>query len=276
MQRDLQLYVKHELDEHLRHEFPAWENDQLVLHALEPLVISKYEVQFPNRTMLRTLVARGVDLNRTLRPFNVWDHVIRQICKQWEYSWTETKIHQLEKVTALLEVGAEPNWSPGPDRLRWVEFIFLQQMNWGSHCELKRALTKTILAICERGIDPYWEFKGQSLWFRFLESIYDEGYASTGNYLEKKECDLVVVRNFMSLGASLDHTIYHDFNKYEDGHLVGLKSLTVIDILSRIFTTTELETLHPESSKATVPGARRRKKQKRRKERNKKCRTLDS
>ena len=281
VQRDLQLYVTHKLDEHLHHGLPAWENDELVLDALKPLAISKYEVQSPNRTMLRILVDRGVDLNRPLRPFNVWDHVIHLICRQWDYTRTETRIHQLEMSTtktmihqlemviALLEVGAEPNQSLGPDRLRWVQFILIPPENWRTNYALKKALTKTIIAFCERGIDPYWDFQGQSLWCHFMRSIYVEDYVSNSRDLDRKKCELEVVRKFMSLGARLDDTIYQDVKKYEDGLLVGLESLTATDILSRIFTTTELETIYPESSKAKMPGARRRKKKKRRKERNK-------
>lgn len=120
VQRDLQLYVTYKLDERLCHGPSAWEFDELVLDALLPSVTSKYGVQSPNRAMLRLLVAKGVDLNRTLGPRNVWDHMIGLICQQWTYSRNDTRVHHLHIVIALLEVGAEPNWSPGPDRLRWI------------------------------------------------------------------------------------------------------------------------------------------------------------
>ncbi len=214
VQRDLQMFVTHKLDERLRHGSPAWENDELVLDALEPLITSKYEVRFPNRGMLRILVDRGVDLNRPLRPFNAWDHVIGLICQQWDYSSFETKVHQLEMITALLEIGAEPNWSPGPDRLRWVQFILIPKENWRyPNYNFRQSLTKTILAFFERDIDPYWEFEGHSLWCHFIRSICDEDYASaplpgvtTGSVSE-------VIRKFMSLGAQLDDVIYRNVNR---------------------------------------------------------------
>lgn len=42
------------------------ENDELVLDALVPSISSKYGVPSLNRTMLRILVDRGVDLNKPL------------------------------------------------------------------------------------------------------------------------------------------------------------------------------------------------------------------
>ena len=270
VQRDLQLFVTHKLDERLRHGTPAWENDKLVLDALEPLVTSKYEVRFPNRKMLRILVDRGVDLNRPLRPFNVWDHVIGLICQQWNYSNFETKIHQLETITALLEIGAEPNRSSGPDCLRWVQFILIPKANWRYHdSKFRQALTRTILAFGERDIDPYWEFEGHSLWCHFMRSIYDEDHASARLNWGTKGSVSEVTRKFMSLGAQLEDVIYRDANKYEDGLPVGLESLTVTDILTRIFTKTELEGIYPESSKAKSLRALKRMKKKRRTERKK-------
>ncbi len=270
VQKDLQLFVTHKLDERLRHGTPAWENDKLVLDALEPLGTSKYKVRFPNRRMLRILVDRGVDLNRPLRPFNVSDHVIGLIWEKWDCLSVGAKIGQLEMINALLEFGAEPNWSPGPDRLRWVQFILIPKEKWRCRDDkFRQALTKTILAFCERDIDPYWEFEGHSLWCHFMRSIYDEDHASARLSWETKAAVSEVIRKLWSLGAQLNDVIYRDVNKYEDEILVGLESLTATDILTRIFTMAELEEVYPESSKAKSPGARKRMKKKRRKERKK-------
>lgn len=73
----------------------------------------------------------------------------------------DSQIHHLEIVTALLDQGAEPNWSPGPDRLRWVQFILLQSHNWRTNsADFEVTLIGTILTFCERRIDPYLEFEG--------------------------------------------------------------------------------------------------------------------
>ena len=72
--------------------------------------------------MVRLLVDKGVELNRSLGPRIVGDNIIGLVCQQWT-SGKEARICQLDIKTALLEIGAEPNWTPGPDRLRWVHFI---------------------------------------------------------------------------------------------------------------------------------------------------------
>ena len=83
VQRDLQLYVRYKLDERLY--LTAWENEMLVLDALQPSVPSKYGLQSPNRTMLRLLIDKGVDLKQPradldgiLAPSNIWDRIIKQ------------------------------------------------------------------------------------------------------------------------------------------------------------------------------------------------------
>lgn len=275
VQRDLQLYVKYKLEERLRHASFEWEHDELVLDALQPSVTSKYGVRSTNKTMLRILVDKGVDLNRSFGQRNVWDHIVSLVCQKWAYSTENTRVHQLENITALLEVGAEPNWSPGPDRLRWVQFILTPGTNWRSRSsEFKAALTKTIVAFCERGIDPYWEFEGYTLWIHLIRSIYDEGQILDALSLETKGFVLVVIRKFMDLGAQLDDMINHDVIKHEDGVPVRLESMAVTDVLTGIFTKTEVEELEhlqrragPESSKVKPSRAQRRKEKKRRKER---------
>lgn len=91
----------------------------------------------------------------------------------------------------------------------------------------------------------YWEFEGYTLWFHFMRSIYDEGQTSDPLSLETKKFVLVIIRKFVGLGAQLDDMLYHDIIKYEDGVLVRLESMTVADVLTRIFTETELEELEP-------------------------------
>lgn len=77
----------------------------------------------------------------------------------------------------------------------------------------------------------------------------------------------------MGLGAQLDDMVYHDVDKYEQGDLVGLESLSVTDILTRILTKKQLEELEllqrravQKSSKAKASGAQRRRKKKKRRE----------
>ena len=275
VQRDLQLYVTHKLDERLRRGSPAWENFELLHGALETSITSKYGVPSFNRTMLRILVDRDVDLDRPLTSRSIWDHVIGLICPMWASTQNVTRIHYLEIVTALLDVGAEPNRSPGLDRLRWVQFILIPSQNWRTGSTgFEAALTRTIVAFCERRIDPYWEFEGYALWCHFIRSIYDEGQTSAPLSLETKKYVLIIIKKFMGLGAQLDDMVYHDTNKYDDGNLISLESLTVTDVLNRIYTKGELDELEPlrgrkdqESSKAKISGEQRRKKKKRRRER---------
>lgn len=263
VQRDLQLYVTHKLDEHLRRGSPAWENDELVLDALRPSVSSKYGVRSNNRPMLRLLVERGVDLNRTLGPRPVWDHIMSLICHDWASSTNYIRIQDLETVTALLEVGAKPNRSPVHYRLGWVQFILIPSENWRTRsAEFEAALTSTIVAFCDRGIDPYWELEGCTLWCHFVRSIYSEETTSAYFCLESIDSVLMIIKRFMGLGAQLDDTVYQDISSYEDGVLVGLETLTVADILTRLFTKSKLEELdilqeraHAEGSNAEVSGA---------------------
>ena len=280
VQRDLQLYVTHKLDERLRSDSPTWEDYELVLDALEPWITSKYGVRSMNRTMLRILVDRGVNLNRPLLTHSIWDHVIGRIYPEWDPSF-DTRIHDLKMVIALLEVGAEPNWSPSPIRLLWVQFILVPPENWRTgSIEFEAALTRTIVAFCERGIDPYWEVEGDTLWCLFIRSIYHESGNPSPFSLETSRSILVIIKKFISLGAQLDDVVYHDINKCEDGNLVGLESLTVTDVLTRIFSKKDLEELRSlemekkadrdnPKSKTKPSGAQRRRKKKRRKERRK-------
>ena len=277
VQRDLRLYVTHKLDECLRQGSDTSELDELVLDALEPSVTSKYGAPSSNLTLLRLVVDRGVDLNRTLSPLSVWDQIIRNINSQWVHSTNHTRVHQLEMVIALLEVGADPNWSRWQDRLRWVEFVLIPSENWRTRSvEFETALTRTIVALCERGIDPYWEFEGYALWYHFIRSIYDEAQLSAPLALETTELILVIVRRFMGLGARLDDIVYDHVNRYEEGNFVGLESMSVTDVLTRVLTKKQLEELEllqgravQKSSDAKASGAQRRRKKKRRKERRK-------
>ena len=277
VQRDLRLYVTHKLDERLRKGSATSEFDELALDALEPSVTSKYGTPSRNLTLLRLVVDKGVDLNRTLSPLSVWDQIIGKIGSQWVHSMNHTRVHQLEMVIALLEVGADPNWSLWQDRLGWVRFVLIPSENWRTgSVGFETALTRTIVALCERGIDPNWEFEGYTLWCHFIRSIYDGAQSSAPLSLETTELVLVIIRRFMGLGAQLDVMVYHDVNKYEDGDLVGLESLSVIDVLTRILTKKQLEELDllqmrtvQKSSKVKPSGAQRRRKRNRRKERRK-------
>ena len=277
VQRDLRLYVTHKLDERLRRGSATSEFDELVLDALDPSVTSRYCVPSTNRTLLRLLVDRGVDLNRTLSPLSIWDQMINKIWSQWAYSTDDIRVYHLEIVIALLEVGADPNRSRWEDRLDWVPFVLIPSDNWHNRSvAVKTALTKTIVALCERGIDPYWEFEGYTLWCHFIRSIYDEGRMSVPNSSETRGLVLIIIKKFMGLGAQLNDMVYHDIIKYEDGVPVGLESPSVNDVLTRILTKEQLEELQllqrssvQESSKAKASGAQRRKKKRRRKERRK-------
>ena len=275
VQRDLRLYVTHKLDERLRWGSATSEFDELVLDALKPSVTSKYDVPSTNLALLRLLVDRGVDLNRT--PLSVWDQIIGKISSQWAYSTKDMRVYHLEMVIALLEVGADPNWSRWQDRLGWVKFVLIPSENWRTRSlGFETVLTRTIVAFCERGIDPYWEFEGYTLWYHFIRSIYDGAQTSAPLSLETTGLLLVVIKKLMGLGAQLDDMVYHDVNKYEEGNFVGLESLSVTDVLTRILTKKQLEELEllqrrgvQKSSRGKASGAQRRMKKKRRKERRK-------
>ena len=190
---------------------------------------------------------------------------------------TFSPAHQLENMTALLEVGAEPNWSPRPDRVRWIKFILIPGANWRSHSsEFKVALTKIIVAFRERRIDPYWELGQHTLWIHLIQSIYYEGQILDLLSLETTRFALVAIRKVVELGAQLDDMINHDVIKHEYGVPVRLESMTVDDILVSVFTKTELEELEhlqrraePESSKVKPSRAQRRREAKKGKERKK-------
>ena len=277
VQRDLRLYVTHKLDERLRRGSATSEFNELVLDALEPSVTSKYGAPSSNLTLLRLLVDRGVDLNRTLSPLSVWDQIIDKINSRWAHSTNDTLVYQPELVIALLEVGADPNWSQWQDCLGWIKFVLIPSENWRT-CSVgfETALTRIIVALCERGIDPYWEFEGHTLWYHFIRLIYDRAQTSAPLSLETTELVLIIIRRFMSLGAQLDDMVYSDVNKYEQENFVGLESLSVTDVLTRILTKKQLEELEllqrravQKSSKAKASGTQRRRKKKRTKERRK-------
>ena len=275
VQRDLRLYVTHKLDERLRWGSPTSEFDELVLDALEPSVTSKYDVPSPNLALLRLLVDRGVDLNRT--PLSVRDQIIDEISSKWTYSTEDTRVYRLEMVIALLEVGADPNWSQWQDRLGWVKFVLIPSENWRTRSlGFETVLTRTIVAFCERGIDPYWEFEGYTLWSHFIRSIYDGARTYAPLSLQTTGLLLVVIKKFIGLGAQLDDVVYHDVDKYEKGFFVGLECLSVTDVLTRILTKKQLEELEllqrrgvQKSSRGKASGAQRRMKKKKRKERRK-------
>lgn len=278
VQRDLRLYVTHKLDERLRRGSATSEFDELVLDALEPSVTSKYGAPSSNLTLLRLLVDRGVDLNRTLSPLSVWDQIIGRISSQWAHSTNDTRVYQLGLVITLLEVGADPNWSRWQDRLGWVKFVLIPFENWRTRSVgFETALTRTIVALCERGIDPYWEFEGHTLWYHIIRSICDGAQTSAPLSLETTELVLVIIKRFMGLGAQLDDMVYQNVDKYEQGYFVGLESLSVTDVLTRILTKKQLEELEllqgravQKSSKAKASGAQRRRKKKRRREERRK------
>ena len=275
VQRDLQLYVTHKLDESLQSGSPGWETDELLFDALEPPKSSRYGVRSMNWTMLRLLVDRGVRLNCLLPTRRVWDHTIALICPQWASSGNDTRVDNLEIMTALLKAGAEP-YSSQPGGLRWVQFILISSANWRTgSIEFEAALTRTIVAFCERGIDPYWEFEGYTLWCHFIRSIQGEPLAPLHLSQETARSVLIIVKKFMDLGARLGDIVYHNIGKHENGYVVGLDQ-TVTDVLTRIFTKKELDALEllerkrdQGNSKAKPSGVQRREKKRRRKERRK-------
>ena len=275
VQRDLQLYVTHKLDESLQGGSPARKINELICDALEPSKSSKYGVPFTNWTILRLLVDRGVRSNWALPTLGLWDYIMALNSPFLVYSEPVNRVDNLEIMTALLKahVGL---FMPAGD-LRWVQFILSPSANWRTgSIEFEKALTRTIVAFCERGIDPYWEFKGYTLWCHFIRSIYDGAPTFAPLSLETKGLILIIIKKFMGLGAQLNDMVYHDISKYEDGDLVGLESLSVIDVLTRVLTKKELEELKllgrrkdQKTLKAKPSGVQKREKKKRRKERRK-------
>ena len=272
VQRDLQLYVTHKLDES---RWPAWENDGLVFDALEPSKDSKYGVRLSNWSMLRLLVDWGMEMNCHFPTRRVWDQTIALLCPQWASSGNDTRVDILEIMTALLKAGAEPYALEGGG-LHWVQFIFSPSANWRTgSIEFEAALTRTIVAFCERGIDPYWEFEGYTLWCYFIRSIQGEPLAPLHLSQETARSILIIIKKLMGLGAQLGDIVYSNTGKHQNGYVVG-RDQTVTDVLSRIFTKKELDALgllerkrDQGNSKAKSSGVQRREKRRRRKERRK-------
>ena len=247
VQKDLQLYVGHKLDKRLHQGLPAWENETLVMDALQPSIPSKYSLQSPNRKMLRLLVGKGVDLNKPransdgiLAPSHMWGRIIKQTWRHWHHAGEDIKIQQLEIMHALLELGVEFHRPERQDSLDWVQFILIPCENWRSDSRsLEAALTKTILAFCERRIDPYWKLEEKTLWLHLISSInlstFDNGRPSKQFCLETKGFLLVIVKKFLGLGAQLNDILFY-------GSTPQYHS-TVTEILARFFTTTEVEEL---------------------------------
>ena len=275
VQRDLQLYVTHKLDESLKGGWSAWKYNELVFDALEPLQNSKYGVRSMNWTMLRLLVDRGVELNCLLPTDRVWDHTITLIYLHWPCSGNDTRVDVLEIMTALLKAGAAPYPLEGGG-LRWVQFILSLLTNWHTgSIEFEAALTRTIVAFCERGIDPYWEFEGYTLWCHFIRSIQGEPLTPLHLSQETARSVLIIIKKFIGLGAQLSDIVYYNTGKHQNGDVVG-RDQTVTDVLTRIFTKKELDALEllerrrdQGNSKAKPSGVQRREKKRRRKERRK-------
>ena len=283
VQRDLRLYVSEKLDEHLQHGLSSWKLDELALGALQCTVTSKHALrESPNQPMLELLVSKGIDLNRCGDRQNVWDGFIGTSLRMWDYfsnGINEGKIHRLNAISAMLDVGAEPNWSPGLARLRWVEFILMPEANWRSGSIVyEAALTKTILAIFKRQIDPQWKYDGCTLWVLFMRSVY--GAWRSSGYLSPnaKKCINMIVKKFLGHGAHLDDMIYEDMELSEPSEpseigeiSIRMTRVTVTEALACIFTETEFEGLMsiqkavgPSNSKVITSRARRKKEKKRR------------
>ena len=264
VQRDLKLYVACKLDKSLHHDVPEWENDMMVFDALQPSVPSKYGLQSPNREMLRLLIDKDVNLNKPLvdgdigRP-SIWDQVIAQIESQWDRTNEEDKIQQLEIINALLECGAESNRFAEQVSHKWVDILLSPHNNWYHHnTDFEAALTKAIVALCERGTDPITKF-----WPCFLRSICPGNRPPLSP--KTKEYVMVIIKKFLGLGAQLNNRFYHTPSR---------QHLRVAESLARIFSATEmeeLESLHrrveAESPKAKTSRTQRRKEKKKRKKR---------
>ena len=284
VQKDLPLYVTNKLDEILQNGSAVWETDVLLFDALEPLKTSyvvdhlhtlKNGVWSKQWTMLRLLVDWFVRLNWSLARYGYLDHILSIVSvPRWTQSENDTRIVILEILTALLKAGAEPISSQAV-LLSCVKVFIIPSENWRTgSIEFEAALTRTVVAFCERVIDPYWEFQGRTLWCHFVRSIYDGAPTSTPLSLETTELVLVIIKKFMSLGAQLDDMVYHEVNKYDQGDFVALASLSVSDVLTRLLTKQQLEELElshrravQDGSEVEVSGAQRRRKKKRGKER---------
>ena len=273
VQQDLQMYVTHKLDEALQCGSLAWESDGLILDALSS---SKRSEHGANWTMLRLLVDRGVRLNWPLLSSGTTDYIIGPMSQKWAYLENDTRVNNLEVINTLLEARARLD-SSQPGDLSWVQIILIPPANWRTgSIEFEEALTRTIVAICERGIDPYWEFEGHTLWSYLIRSI--QGVPLTPRYLslETTRSVLIIIKKFMGLGARLSEIVYQDIDKYENGNVVGLQNLSVTDILTPILTKMQLEELELlerrrdwGSWKPKASGVQKRGKKTRRKERRK-------
>ena len=279
VQRDLKLYVAHKLDNPLYHGVPEWEKDMLVFGALEPSVPSKYALQSPNRTMLRLLIDKDVGLNKPLvdgdiGPPSIWDQVIAQIESRWSRTEVEDRLQQLEIINALLECGAESNQSAVDIRHKWVDVLLRPHKNWCSYnIDFEAALTKAIVACCERGIDPSgyyndWRDGGETFWLLFIQSICPKGQFPPLPSLKTKEYLMMILKKFVGLGAQLNDTLEHE--------TIDSHGLTVAESLARIFSPTEMEELESlqrrvaaERTKAKTSRAQRRREKKKKKERKK-------
>ena len=290
VQRDLKLYVAHKLDKALHHGFPEWENDMMVFGALQPSGPSKYALQSPNRTMLRLLIDKDVNLNKPLvdgdiGPASIWDQVIAQIEPQWWSMDVEGKIQQLGIINALLECGAESNRSAEEVRHKWVDVLLRPHRNWCSHNrDFEAALTKAIVAFCERGIDPSgyytdWRDEGETLWLLLIQSICPKGQNPPQLSLETKAYITVIIKKFLTLGAQLNDSVPWvnpaGVVTPKDICIISPREqLTVAESLARIFSPTEMEEMESlqrrvkkEGSKTKTSRAQRRREKKKRKER---------
>ena len=273
VRQDLQLYVTHKLNEALQGGSLACETDGLIFDALLPSLRSTHGA---NWTMLRILVDRGVRLNWSLLKNGIMDYIINSMHDKWAYFENDTRVNNLEVMNTLLGAQAK-SISLQPGDLGWVRIILIPSVNWltGS-IEVEAALTKTIVAICERGIDPYLNFEGSTLWCHFIRSIpgatSDPLQLSSGT----TRSILVIIEKFMGLGARLGDIVDRNVKKYENGNLVGRENQTVTDILTQILTKKDLDALElferkrdQGNSKAKPSKVQKRGKKKRRKERRK-------
>ena len=215
VQRDLKLYVACKLDKPLHQVVPEWEKDMMVHDALQPSVRSKYGLPNPNLTMLRLLVDKGVELNKPLVEGDVgdpsiWDKIIAQIESQWHHTHVEKKVQQLEIIDTLLECGAKSNQSAEEVRHRWVDVVLSPHDNWYHHnTDFEAALTKAIVALCKRGIDPSryhtsWRYGGETLWLLLIQSICPQSQTPPQLSMKTKGYVMVILKEFLGLGAQLN------------------------------------------------------------------------
>ena len=253
VQNDLPLYVTHKLDEILQSGSPAWETHKLLFDALEPL--ETFDALDPLKTlengvwskqwtMLRLLVDKGVILNEPLARCGILDHIMSILIKtQWNQLKNDTRIDILEILTALLKAEAEPS-SPLVGLLRCVQLLIIPSANWctGS-IEFEEALTRTIVAFCERGIGPYWKFEGHTLWRHFIQSIRGGPFTPHHLSLETTQFILIIIKKFISLGALLGDLVYFNRDYYDDEALVDQGRQTVTEVLAEIFSKKDLDDL---------------------------------